>query len=72
MSTYLANFVKIGNPNGPGLPAWRQPTEGPELMRFADGYAYACRDALNRAEVLREYGVDPAAVAGPVSACPGQ
>ena len=79
MSTYLANFVKTGNPNGPGLPAWRQPADGPELMRFADGYAYPvqttpypCRDALNRAEVLREYQVDPAAVAGPVEACPGQ
>lgn len=66
MSSYLANFVKTGDPNGEGLPEWPQPTNGPAFMRFADGYAYAvgetpypARDALLRETVLRDYELEP-------------
>ncbi|MCB0080211.1 MAG: carboxylesterase family protein, partial [Caldilineaceae bacterium] len=31
MQGYYANFVKTGNPNGPGLPAWPRADEGPEM-----------------------------------------
>ncbi|MCJ8520910.1 para-nitrobenzyl esterase [Pseudorhizobium tarimense] len=65
MSSYLANFVKTGNPNGDGLAEWKQPEDGPEMMRFNDGYAYPVsttpyptRDELNRELVLKRYGLD--------------
>ncbi|MBX2820908.1 MAG: carboxylesterase family protein [Rhodothermaceae bacterium] len=61
MSTYLANFVKTGNPNGPGLVEWKKIEDGNEFMRFADGYAYSVestpyplRDKLNRDVVLKQ------------------
>jgi para-nitrobenzyl esterase len=67
MSSYLANFVKTGNPNGEGLPEWPQPDEGTAFIRFHDGAAYPVtetpwpsRDALNRAALLKQYGLsDP-------------
>ncbi|WP_323131728.1 carboxylesterase family protein [Agrobacterium tumefaciens] len=59
MSSYLANFVKTGNPNGKKLPEWPQATHG-KFMRFHDGYAmsakhtpYPERDELNRETVMR-------------------
>lgn len=65
MSTYLANFVKTGDPNGTGLPEWPQPDNGTHFMRFTDGYAYAgdqtpypARDALQRNTVFSNYGLD--------------
>ncbi|MGO4855408.1 carboxylesterase/lipase family protein [Phaeovulum sp. W22_SRMD_FR3] len=65
MSSYLANFVKTGNPNGEGLPEWKQPVNGPAMMRFNDGHAYPVpttpyplRDDLNRGLVLKRYGLD--------------
>jgi para-nitrobenzyl esterase len=67
ISSYLANFVRSGNPNGEGLPEWPQPTKGPAFVRFADGYAYPVgttpypsRDAVNRAAVLKQYGLGEA------------
>jgi len=64
MSTYLANFIRSGDPNGDGLPQWPQPAGKPAFMRFADGYAYAVdgtpypeRDALNRQAILTAYGL---------------
>jgi para-nitrobenzyl esterase len=37
VSTYWANFAKHGNPNGPGVPAWPQFTDGNrQVMHFSD------------------------------------
>lgn len=63
VSSYLANFVKTGNPNGEGLSRWEQTSDSNRgaFMWFRDGYAnlvnetpYADRDALNRRAVLRK------------------
>lgn len=71
MSSYLANFVKTGNPNGKGLTKWPQPTvgDGGAFMRFHDGDAtvatdtpYPERDTLNRDTILKANKLeDPAA-----------
>ncbi|NTJ11610.1 carboxylesterase family protein [Rhizobium lusitanum] len=62
MSSYLANFVKTGNPNDDGLPEWPQATKstGLAFMNFKDGGAFAAtatpfpeRDTLNRLTVSR-------------------
>ena len=66
MTSYLANFVKTGDPNGNGLPIWGQVTETESaFIRFADGYAYPVtetpypdRDALNRAAVRQSHGLE--------------
>ncbi|WP_172328906.1 carboxylesterase/lipase family protein [Mangrovicoccus sp. HB161399] len=70
MSSYLANFVKTGDPNGEGLPDWPQPEDGPAFMRFHDGLALAAeatpwpeRDALNRKQMLADYGMTEASLA---------
>jgi len=61
ISSYLANFVKTGDPNGENLAEWPQPVDGPAFLRFADGYAYPVtstpypsRDATNRAALLED------------------
>ncbi len=37
MSTYWANFVKTGNPNGAGLPDWPRYNSGTDmLMDFSE------------------------------------
>jgi para-nitrobenzyl esterase len=63
MSSYLANFVKTGNPNGNDLSRWEQTSDSNNaaFMWFRDGYArlvnatpYADRDELNRKTVLRK------------------
>lgn len=62
MSTYLANFIKTGNPNGNGLPQWPQTSKDSNnaFLRFADGYAYPVsqtpypdRDLVNRKAVVQ-------------------
>lgn len=46
VSEYLVNFVKTGNPNGPGVPFWPQHSRrGDEIMGFEEsGRALAQRD----------------------------
>lgn len=65
MTSYLVNFVKTGDPNGEGLPAWNETTaDTHDFMRFADGYAYPVtetpypdRDALNQAAIMAAQGM---------------
>jgi len=64
MSSYLANFVRTGNPNGDGLPDWPLARDGKNLIRFNNGHAYPIettpyplRDEINRKAVLKEYGL---------------
>lgn len=71
MSTYLANFIRTGDPNGDDLPEWRRAGAQPNFMRFADGYAYPVeatpypnRDALNRRQILKQFDLDGVAVSG--------
>ncbi|MCT7376730.1 carboxylesterase/lipase family protein [Chelativorans salis] len=66
ISTYVANFVKTGDPNGSDLPDWPQ-VDGGDFMRFHQGYAYPsretpypARDTLNRAAVLAAEGLTEA------------
>lgn len=63
ISSYLANFVKTGDPNGEGLPTWPTADNG-EFVRFADGYAYPVdttpypsRDKLNQQVVMEEWDI---------------
>lgn len=64
MSSYLANFVKTGDPNGAGLPEWPQPKAASALMHFhlgkataTEGTAYPGRDALNADKVLKKWKI---------------
>jgi len=36
MSSYWANFIASGNPNGRGLPAWSAAGDKPEVMELGD------------------------------------
>jgi para-nitrobenzyl esterase len=52
ISSYVVNFAKFGNPNGPGLPAWpRYDPSRDVLMDFApNGQALAGKDPLTTAK----------------------
>jgi para-nitrobenzyl esterase len=43
MQGYFANFIKTGNPNGPGLPMW-------PAYRIDDGFQIMRLDVESRAE----------------------
>jgi len=71
MSTYLANFIRSGNPNGNELPTWPRAGVQPNFIRFADGQAAAMttapfptRDAINRRVVLKQFELDEVALSG--------
>jgi para-nitrobenzyl esterase len=72
ISSYFANFIRSGNPNGNGLTKWEQCTAGTNgtFIRFHEGSAYSVtktpypsRDALNRKVVLKSYGMTEADIA---------
>ena len=61
MSSYFANFMKTGDPNGEGLPAWKDSADG-SYMEFADEPVPhdGCSgklDALAAEFVHREYDI---------------
>ncbi len=58
MSTYWTNFAKHGNPNGPGVPAWPEFTDGNRQAMYFHNTAYPgpVPDAASLA-VLDEYFV---------------
>lgn len=68
MSSYYANFVKKGDPNGKGLANWKETNyktgENSTFIRWSDGKAEnvtstpdRVRDALNRQVVLKAFGL---------------
>ncbi|HOO34294.1 MAG TPA: carboxylesterase family protein [Thermotogota bacterium] len=73
ISSYFANFVRTGNPNGEGLTNWEQcnaSTDG-AFMRWHEGSAYNVsttpypeRDALNRVAILKSIGLSEEDVEG--------
>ena len=48
MANYWANFIKTGNPNGPGLPNWPASSRGDgyPVMHLIDSNSHAAPDAL--------------------------
>jgi len=67
ISSYWANFIKTGNPNGLGMTNWQQCgiETGNSFIRFHEGYSYSVnttpypeRDYLNRKIVMKDYGID--------------
>ncbi|MGV1989190.1 carboxylesterase/lipase family protein [Agrobacterium sp. 22-221-1] len=71
--TYLANFVKTGDPNGYDVPHWGQVTakSGGQFLRFHEGEAtmrtstiYPTRDAYLRKKVLEGLGMTEAELDG--------
>ncbi len=65
ITSYIANFVKTGDPNGEGVPEWApcENANGGAFMWYHDGEAtctdaaYPAREALHRANVLAELGL---------------
>lgn len=72
-SSYLANFIISGDPNGEGLPEWGQITADSDgqFMRFHEGEArmvtttvYPSRDAYHREMILDGLGMTEADIFG--------
>ncbi|MBQ9152610.1 MAG: carboxylesterase family protein [Solobacterium sp.] len=58
MSGYFASFAKDGDPNGPGLPEWRETSGSRELMEFGDHIGMIEEKHLALYEILdRMYGL---------------
>ncbi|MBF2714089.1 carboxylesterase family protein [Agrobacterium vitis] len=71
--SYLANFIKSGDPNGHNVPHWGQvtPKSGGQFLRFHEGEAsmrtstlYPSRDRYLREEVLKGIGMTEDQVRG--------
>ncbi|MGV1988198.1 carboxylesterase family protein [Agrobacterium sp. 22-221-1] len=71
--TYLANFIKTGDPNGYDVPHWGQVAaqSGGQFMRFHEGQAemrtstvYPTRDAYLRSKILQGIGITEADLRG--------
>lgn len=71
--TYLANFIKKGDPNGYDVPHWGQVTaeSGGQFIRFHDGEAamrtstvYPTRDVYLRKKILEGIGMTQADIDG--------
>lgn len=68
ISSYVANFVKAGDPNGKGLPDWKEcsAVNGGAFMRWSDASdcvtktPFPARDDLNRSVVLASLGLSEA------------
>jgi para-nitrobenzyl esterase len=66
ISGYMANFVKTGDPNGKGLPEWKQcsASNGAAFMRWAEKTSecvtstpFPSRDKINRDAVMSALGI---------------
>ncbi len=51
MSSYLLNFAATGDPNGEGLPEWKQNVSSEDLMEFGD------RTGMTKEKKTRLYGI---------------
>jgi para-nitrobenzyl esterase len=52
MSGYFANFIKTGNPNGPGLPEWPAYSANKGYMRMRLGVESKAEPEPDRARYL--------------------
>ena len=66
ISSYIANFVRVGNPNAKGLPEWKQCSASTDaaFMRWSANASecvthtpYAMRDKINRDLVISSLGL---------------
>ncbi|MFI6781661.1 carboxylesterase/lipase family protein, partial [Micromonospora sp. NPDC050276] len=56
MSAYWVNFVRTGDPNAPGLPAWPTVAQAPDqVMEFAGGSGMAPRPRSDAVDFWMEY-----------------
>ena len=54
MTEYFLNFIRTGNPNGEGLPAWQPNTTGAELLELGDTVGMIKEPRLGLYQILDE------------------